>query len=210
MNLTHTPVIALTGGIGSGKSEAAKQFAKLGVPVVDTDEISRALTSDNSPLLSEIGRIFGAEFITAEGKLDRKKLRTYIFAHKEERLKLEALLHPVIYDLALQQLSENAAQFNPHYQILVLPLLFENDRYKSLINQSIAIDCDEHLQVDRAMARSQLSESDVRAMMAAQLPRITRLSRANVVIVNNGSLADLEEKVTEIHKKFINSCIVSK
>ena len=210
MTLIHTPVIGLTGGIGSGKSEAAKHFAKLGVPIVDTDEISRTLTSDNSPLLSEIRRVFGAEFITAEGKLDRKKLRTHIFAHKAERLKLEALLHPVIYDLALLQLSKNADQLNPHYQILVLPLLFENDRYQSLIDQSIAIDCDEHLQVDRAMARSQLSEPDVRAMMDTQLPRITRASRADVVIDNNGSLADLKEKVTEFHKKFINSCIVSK
>jgi dephospho-CoA kinase len=204
------PVVALTGGIGSGKSEAAKQFSKLGVPVVDTDDISRALTSDNSPLLPEISRIFGAEFITAEGKLDRTKLRTHIFKHQEERLKLEALMHPAIYDIAIQQLSANANQLNPHYQILVLPLLFENDRYLSLIDQSIAIDCDEQLQVERAMSRSQLSATDVRAMMAAQLPRITRISRADIIIDNNGSLADLEEKITGIHKKFIKSCIVSK
>jgi len=204
------PVVALTGGIGSGKSEAAKQFSKLGVPVVDTDDISRALTSDNSPLLPEISRIFGAEFITAEGKLDRTKLRTHIFKHQEERLKLEALMHPAIYDIAIQQLSANANQLNPHYQILVLPLLFENDRYLSLIDQSIAIDCDEQLQVERTMSRSQLSADDVGLMMAAQLPRITRISRADIIIENNGSLADLEEKITEIHKNFINSCIVSK
>ena len=210
MSLIHTPVIGLTGGVGSGKSEAAKQFAKLGVPVVDTDEISRALTADNSPLLPEILRTFGAEFFTTEGKLDRTKLRNHIFGCKEERLKLEALMHPLIYDLALQQLHTNADQLNPPYQILVLPLLFENDRYQSLINQSIAIDCDEHLQVERAMERSQLSAPDVRAMMAAQLPRINRISRADVVIVNNGTLADLEEKITEIHKKFIKTCIVSK
>ena len=210
MSLMQIPVVALTGGIGSGKSEAAKQFAKLGVPVVDTDEISRALTADKSPLLHEISRIFGAEFITVEGKLDRNKLRTHIFKHKEERLKLEALLHPAIYNMALQQLSTNADQLKPHYQILVLPLLFENDRYLSLIDQSIAIDCDEQLQVKRVMSRSQLSADDVSAMMAAQLPRITRISRADVIIENNGSLADLEEKITEIHKNFITSCIVSK
>ncbi len=210
MSLIHTPVIGLTGGVGSGKSEAAKQFAKLGVPVVDTDEISRALTADNSPLLLEIRSIFGAKFFTNEGKLDRTKLRNHIFGNKEERLKLEALMHSAIYDLALQQLSINADRLNPPYQILVLPLLFENDRYQSLINQSIAIDCDEHLQVERAMVRSQLSAPDVRAMMAAQLSRINRISRADFVIDNNGSLEDLEEKITEIHKKFINSCIVSK
>ncbi len=210
MSLMQIPVVALTGGIGSGKSEAAKQFIKLGVPVVDTDEISRALTADKSPLLHEISRIFGAGFITAEGKLDRTKLRTHIFRHKEERLKLEALMHPAIYNIALQQLSKNVDQLNPHYQILVLPLLFENDRYLSLIDQSIAIDCDEQLQVERTMSRSQLSADDVGLMMAAQLPRITRISRADIIIENNGSLADLEEKITEIHKNFINSCIVSK
>ena len=202
-------IIGLTGGIGSGKSEAAKQFALLGVPIVDADVIAHELTAADQPILADIRRIFGAEFIATNGELNRAKLRTHIFESADERLKLEALLHPAIHNRALLQLAENEDKLHPAYQILVMPLLFESQRYDGVADKTLVIDCDESLQIRRAMARSNMTEQEVRAMMVAQVSRATRLQRADEVIENNGSLADLTEKVATIHKKFIKTCIVS-
>jgi len=203
-------VIALTGGIGSGKSEAAKQFSRLGVPVVDTDVIAHALTAAGSPMLGEIAHVFGIGFLNADGTLNRAGLRAHILNHPEERLKLEALLHPAIHDRAVELLTNNQNTLHPGYQILVIPLMFENNRYQALVNKTLVVDCDENLQVKRAMSRSQLTEQEVKAIMDAQTTRATRLRRADEVIENNGSVAELIEKVNKIHKKFIKTCIVSK
>ena len=203
-------IIGLTGGIGSGKSEAAKQFELLDVPIVDADVIAHELTAIGQPILADISRIFGADFINPKGALNRAKLREHVFESAAERLKLETLLHPAIHDLALQRLVENEANLHPTYQILVMPLLFESNRYDGIANKTLVIDCDESLQIKRAMARSNISEKEVKAVIAAQISRTRRLERANEVIENNGTLADLTEKVVSIHKKFIKTCIVSK
>lgn len=203
-------VIALTGGIGSGKSEAAKQFINIGIPVVDVDIIAHELTAVGAPILSEIKNIFGHDFLNKDGSLNRTKLRKHVFNNPTERLKLEALIHPAIHKKALEQLAENEHNLHPLYQILVIPLLFENNRYDDVINKILVIDCEETHQISRAMARSQMTESEVKAMMNAQATRATRLSRADEVIINNGSLTELRENISLIHKKFIKTCIVSK
>jgi dephospho-CoA kinase len=203
-------IVVLTGGIGSGKSEAARQFAALGVPIVDTDVIAHELTAAGQPLLNEIRRIFGAEFINTDGTLNRAKLREHVFNNLTERLKLEALIHPVIHQYALKQLAENENHLHPVYQILVIPLLFENNRYNDITDKILVVDCDENLQIKRAMARSSMSESVVKAMMDAQVDRNVRLKFADEIIVNEGTLAELQEKVVLIHKKLIKTCIVSK
>ncbi|NOS97937.1 MAG: dephospho-CoA kinase [Methylotenera sp.] len=202
-------VVALTGGIGSGKSEAAKQFAALGVPVVDTDVIAHALTAVGSPILNDISRIFGAKFLNADNSLNRTKLRAHVFNNPAERHKLEALLHPIIHANALKELAANESALHPAYQILVVPLLFENNRYDGAVDKILVIDCDESLQIQRAMARSQLTEIQVKAMLNVQVARAVRLNNADEVITNNESLADLRNNVTELHKKFIKTCIVS-
>ena len=203
-------IIALTGGIGSGKSEAAKQFAQLGVPVVDTDVIAHELTAAGSQMLSKIEHMFGSEFINKDGCLDRSRLRAYVLNNPSERLRLERLLHPAIYDRAIELLKDNESKFHPQYQILVVPLLFENNRYHNVINEILVIDCDEELQITRAMARSKLTEKEVLAIMAAQTSRKTRLNGADEIIENNGSIAELNDKVNKIHNKLIKTCIVSK
>ncbi|HYN54311.1 MAG TPA: dephospho-CoA kinase [Methylotenera sp.] len=203
-------IIALTGGIGSGKSEAAKQFSLLGVPVVDTDAIAHALTVTGAPLLKIINQKLGGNFLAADGSLNRAKLRSHIFDNKEDRLNLEAILHPAIHALALEKLVQNEMQLRPNYQILVVPLLFENNRYDALVNRILVIDCDESVQIERAMARSNLTESQVKAMMAAQVSRKTRLTGADEVIENNGQLEELVVKVANLHKKFIKTCVVNK
>ena len=199
-------IIALTGGLGSGKSEAAKQFAKLGVPVVDTDVIAHALTANGAPALKQISELFGPQFLTNEGALDRAKLRAHVFAHPQERSKLEALLHPLIRAAALKQLAENEHQQHPDYQILVIPLLFENNQYQTSIHKILLIDCDEQLQIARAMARSHLSQSEAQAILDAQVSRTTRLKLADEVIENNGTLAELTESVEKMHQKLAKIC----
>ena len=199
-------IIALTGGLGSGKSEAAKQFAKLGVPVVDTDVIAHALTSNGAPALKQISELFGPQFLTNEGALDRAKLRAHVFAHPQERSKLEALLHPLIRAAALKQLAENEHQQHPDYQILVIPLLFENNQYQTSIHKILLIDCDEQLQIARAMARSFLTQAEAQAILDAQVSRTTRLKLADEVIENNGTLAELTESVEKMHQKLIKIC----
>lgn len=203
-------IVVLTGGIGSGKSEAARQFSALGVPIVDTDVIAHELTAAGQPLLNEIRRIFGAEFINTDGTLNRAKLREHVFNNLTERLKLEALTHPAIHQHALKQLAENENHLHPAYQILVIPLLFENNRYNDVADKILVVDCDENLQLKRAMARSSMSESDVKDVMDAQVDRNVRLKFADEIIVNEGTLAELQEKVVLIHNKLIKTCIVSK
>jgi dephospho-CoA kinase len=203
-------IVALTGGIGSGKSEAAKQFAQLGVPVVDTDVIAHALTAIGNPILSEICKIFGAGILNEDGSLNRASLRSCVLKDPAQRIKLEKILHPAIYEHAIQQLSSNEKNLSPQYQVLVVPLLFENKRYQNLMDKSLVIDCEESLQIKRVMARSKLTEDEVKAMMAAQTTRAVRLKNADEVIENNGSVEELTEKVKKIHKKLIRTCIVSK
>ena len=203
-------IIALTGGIGSGKTEAANHFATLGIPVVDTDVISHALTATGQPMLSKINLALGPGFITEAGELDRAKLRTYVFDNPEARLKLEALLHPAIHAEAVNQLAQNKKNLNPAYQIVVVPLLFESQRFRTLSHRVLVIDCDEEIQIARTVARSHLSRTQVEAIMAAQVSRATRLEHADNVIENNGTRAELLEKISEFHQNFIKTCIVSK
>lgn len=199
-------VIGLTGGIGSGKSAAADLFAALGVPVVDTDRIAHALTQPGQPALAEIAAVFGEAALHADGSLNRGLIRERVFADSASRHALESILHPRIRTRAVELLAAHA---DAPYQILVVPLLFETQGYAHLIARSLVIDCDEALQIQRAVARSGLSEAAVRAIMAAQLPRAERLARADEVILNNGTLDELAEKVRQKHEKYINTCAVS-
>lgn len=203
-------VVALTGGIGSGKSEASRHFASLGIPVVDTDVIAHELTSIGSPLLEEIQHIFGTHFFNTDGTLNRAKLRQHIFNDANEKAKLEQLLHPAIYQQALQTLKNNEQNQHPSYQLLVVPLLFESTRYQSIANTTLVIDCDESLQIERAMSRSQLTADEVKKLMQAQTSRENRRNLADAIIDNSGSVHELTEKINELHKKFIKTCIVSK
>lgn len=203
-------VVALTGGIGSGKSEASRHFASLGIPVVDTDVIAHELTAVGSPLLQEIQHIFGAHFFNMDGTLNRAKLRQHVFNDTNEKAKLEQLLHPAIYQQAWQTLQNNEQNQHPSYQLLVVPLLFESARYQSIANTTLVIDCDESLQIERAMSRSQLTANEVKKLMQAQTSRENRRKLADAVIDNSGSVHQLTEKINEFHKKLIKTCIVSK
>ncbi len=200
-------VVALTGGIGSGKSAAAKIFAELGVPVTDVDVISHALTATNQPLISNIKTNFGSAYITPEGALNRVAMRKLVFSDEVARAKLNALLHPAIYDAAMLQLQANKDAL---YQILVVPLLFDSPRYLPQINRILLIDCYESTQVNRVKQRSNLPESEIINIIKAQTSRKKQLTLANDVLENNENVEKLREKILDIHQKYLITCIVSK
>jgi dephospho-CoA kinase len=200
-------VVALTGGIGSGKSAAANIFAELGVPVTDVDVISHALTAANQPLINDIKTNFGSQYITPEGALNRAAMRQLVFKDKAARARLNAILHPAIYDEALKQLQQHTSA---PYQILTIPLLFESPRYAPHVNRILLIDCDEKTQIARVKQRSNLAESEIINIIKAQTSRKKQLKLANDVIENNENVENLREKILEIHQKYLNTCIVSK
>ncbi|WP_434633011.1 dephospho-CoA kinase [Chromobacterium sp. CV08] len=197
------PVVGLTGGIGSGKSAAADRFAELGVEVVDTDRIAHQLTGPGGAAMKAIVDAFGAGVATADGALDRAAMRRLVFADPGLRARLESILHPAIHAESVRRLQ--AARGD--YAILVVPLLFESDRYAPLLARSLVIDCSEAVQRERVMQRSGLSENEVRAIMAAQLPREERLRRADDVIDNSGGMAELRLQVDAKHGYYLANLV---
>lgn len=200
-------IVALTGGIGSGKSEASNAFAKLGVPIVDLDAISHHLTAENQPLTHEIIAAFGQEYASKEGTLNRKKMRKLIFDNPSARIQLNAILHPAIHKEAIDQIHTHV---NAPYLVLAIPLLDQESPYISTIDRILLIDCDEETQISRVKQRNNLSEDEIKRIIQAQTPRQVRLSMANDVITNDGNVEKLHAKIEDSHQKYIKTCIVSK
>lgn len=191
--------IGLTGGIGSGKSSAADCFAALGAGIIDTDAISRELTAAGGAAMPSIRDQFGAEYVGADGALDRVRMRIRVFAEALARRQLEAILHPLIGRESRRRLAAARAP----YVLLVVPLLLETGAYRELIRRVLVVDCPEALQIERTIRRSRITESEVRAIMAAQLPRAERLARADDVIHNDGDTAALQARVAELHRQYL-------
>lgn len=193
-------IIGLTGGIGSGKSTVANLFAQHGVPVVDTDEIAHSLSRPPSEALERVARQFGPEYLTAEGSLDRQRMREHIFSSPEEKTRLEAIFHPLIKEEALRQLNQLPA--HTAYALLVVPLLFETGGYADIIDRSLVVDCSEQHQIERAKQRSGLKKTTIEAIIASQCPRKTRIQCADDIILNESSLAHLQSAVSSLHQQY--------
>ena len=191
--------VGLTGGIGSGKSEAAREFARLGATVIDTDVIARELVEPGQPALTEIVEHFGADLLDASGCLDRSKLRQRVFADPHQRRQLEAILHPKIRERALI-LADRA---NTPYCILVIPLLVESGNDYQL-DRVLVIDCPEELQRQRTRRRDGVSEAEVDAILASQASRQQRLSVADDIIVNDAGLERLAAEVKRLNLDYLN------
>lgn len=196
--------VALTGGIGSGKSTVASIFRKLGVCVVDTDEISHQLTSIDGQAIGQIAEAFGPEYVDG-GKLDRVKMRKLVFSDQFSRKRLESILHPLIR----KEVEKGIAAANSPYYMIVVPLLLETDQYRDLADSILVVDCSEHLQVTRAMARSSLTEPEVLSIMKNQVDRSARLSRADDILRNEGSLEELESGALLLHGKYLAKCLIN-
>ena len=199
-------IVGMTGGIGSGKSEAAKCFAELGVPVVDVDTISHELTRAGQPVLQEIVQVFGQEILNNDGSLNRATLRQKIFEDAGARKSLENILHPAIYNQAIAALQKNASA---PYQILAIPLLFENQRYLNIINRSLVIDSTPEMQISRASQRDGLSNAAIQQIIDVQMPRAQRNAMADDIILNQGSVQALKEKIKQLHQQYMNACVIN-
>lgn len=194
-----TFVVGLTGGIGCGKSSTSQFFSDLGIDVIDTDVIARQLTQPNGSAISLIQNTFGSSVITADGALDRNKMRDLVFANSESRHKLEQILHPLILKAVIRRIKQSQAP----YVIVVIPLLFETNDYNHLIQHILVIDCDEQQQLLRTMERSNLSEQKVRSIMATQVTRETRIQKADDVILNNQDIEYLTAQILLLHHKYL-------
>ena len=190
--------IGLTGGIASGKSTVANLFAALGVPIVDTDLLSREVVAPGSPLLRQITDHFTMQVQSSDGTLDRQELRKRIFESPEERKWLEALLHPAIRELTDARCE---AAMGP-YVIVAIPLLVETAG-ESRFDRVLVVDCDPDLQIARLMARDGARREDALRMLAAQAPRAARLAVADDVIHNDGDLASLRDQVAKLHAEYV-------
>lgn len=191
-------LVGLTGGIGSGKSTVANLFAAQGVRIIDTDLISHRLTQAGGAAIPLIRKAFGDHHIDAQGALNRSCMRQLVFADPAAKLKLEAILHPLILAQTRQLAAEPSAA---PYTLIVVPLLFESGRYAGWMDRTIAVDCTQEAQLARTMQRSQLSEAEVRAILAQQLGRTERLGRAEEVIHNDGTLEELKAQVIGMHRR---------
>ncbi|MEO7729232.1 MAG: dephospho-CoA kinase [Burkholderiales bacterium] len=201
-------VIALTGGIGSGKSSVANMLGELGATVVDTDEIAHGLTAAGQPGALEIGAKFGPEYLTADGALDRTRMREHVFSNAPAKKKLEALLHPMIRAEVARRVSIAAGRAGglqpPHYIVIVVPLLIETGAYRDLARRVLVVDCPEEEQVARVVRRSQLTPAAVHAIMATQVSRTERISHADDVVSNDGDLPALRAAVAALHRKYVD------
>ncbi|MEE9692315.1 dephospho-CoA kinase [Aeromonas hydrophila] len=192
-------VVAITGGIGSGKTTIANQFAELGIEVVDADIIAREVVEPGTPALAAIATHFGPEVITPDGQLDRRRLRERVFTDPQAKGWLNALLHPLIRT----EMQRQCAAARSPYCLLVVPLLVEN-RLTALANRVLVIDVDEATQIERTCRRDGVSHEQAQAILAAQASRAERLAAADDVLDNqNGTPEAIKSRILALHETYL-------
>lgn len=195
-------IVGLTGGIGSGKTTVSDMFAELSIDIIDADIVAREVVEPGSDALTEIKQYFGADYINNQGALDRTKLRTRIFSHPDDKRWLNNLLHPIIR----QEMTKQLASAKSKYCILVAPLLLENGLNK-LVNQILVVDINQDTQVTRTLARDPSSATEIKKIIASQMPRQEKLKLADDIICNeNTDLDKLKQNVLMLHQNYLLKC----
>lgn len=195
MSIATRITIGLTGGIGSGKSTVASLLAARGAAVIDTDLISRQLTSAGGAAIEEIAAVFGSELIDATGALDRVRMRSIVFTDPLARQRLEAILHPLIG----AETKRQAAATEAGVVVFDVPLLVESAHWRARVDEVWVVDCAEATQVARVAARSGWTDAAVRDVIASQATRAMRRAAADVVIDNDAlSMADLDAVIDSL------------
>lgn len=194
-------IVGLTGGIGSGKTFIAELFSKLGVIIIDADQIAHALTKPGGAAWAALVAQVGNAYLTPQGELDRAKLRTKIFTDQRARAELEALLHPLIRTAMDEQSRQHTAA---PYLIHVIPLLIESNNWRTRVHRVLVVDCPEALQIKRVMQRSKLQHAEVEAVMANQASRAQRLAHADDVINNSHDNTSLETQIRHLHLRYLD------
>jgi dephospho-CoA kinase len=188
-------VVAVTGGVASGKSEATRRFERLGVPVFDADIAAREALAPGSPGLAAVVHSFGLEALAPDGSLDRRAMRQRVFNDDTARRQLETIVHPIVREVE---------QCTADYAILAIPLLAESggrERWP-FIDRVLLVDVPESVQMSRLMARDGIDRPLAANMLAAQSTRAQRLALADDVIVNDGPLNLLDEAVASLHRRY--------
>ena len=192
-------VVGLTGGIGSGKSAAAEEFARLGAGVVDTDAIARELTLPGGAAMPQVKTLFGDAFVLPSGAMDRDAMRNRVFSDPTAKRALESLLHPMIRDEGERRIAASRAP----YVIYLVPLLAESVDARRRVDRILVVDAPEALQIERVGARSSLAADQVRAIVAQQATRAQRRAIADDLIDNSGTLASLHRQVAALHARYL-------
>jgi dephospho-CoA kinase len=190
--------IGLTGGIASGKTTVAERFSELGVAVIDADAAARSVVAPGEPALTEIFRRFGPAVIAADGGLERRELRNLVFADPQARADLEGILHPRIR----VEMERLAGAAGGPYLVMAIPLLVETAG-RTPVDRVLVVDVPEHVQIERVMSRDACSADQARAIVAAQASRAERLARADDVLPNSGSIAELRRGVDGLHQHYL-------
>lgn len=194
-------VIALTGGIGSGKTTVSNIFKSHDVPVIDTDIIARELVETGKPAYTQIVNTFGEKILTKNNEIDRQALRNIIFSSKAKRLQLEKILHPLIWNEVRTQIS----LFDAPYCIVVVPLLLENSSNLKEVsfNRILVIDIEESIQIERVINRDKSEASIIKNIINSQISRQSRLDAADDILVNENGIDSLRKKVELLHKQYL-------
>ena len=192
-------IIGLTGGIGSGKSAAGNEFSKLGITVIDADLVAKEAASKYSIAYKNIVDHFGNDILDDFENIDRKKLRDIIFSKPSQKEILESFLHPVIKENITNQILSSKSD----YTIIMVPLIFETNSMNQY-QRILVVDCDEELQISRAIKRDNSNKEDIQKILNSQASREERLSIADEVILNNSSIEFLKQEVLKVHKIYMD------
>ena len=190
--------IALTGGIGSGKTSIASIFKSLGVPIIDSDTISKEIILPGKPCFKDIVNEFGEEILTNKGTIDRYKLRDIIFNNDKARIKLENIIHPVVF----KNIDTEISLINYPYCLVIIPLLIET-KSTERFDRILVIDALESLQFERIVKRDDISPILIKKIIKTQAKRKERLRYANDIIVNNDKIINLNKSINTLHKKYL-------
>ena len=191
--------IGLTGGIGSGKTSVARLFAGLGSPVLDADVIAHQLVAKGQPALVQIQQAFGSNIVKPDGSLDRSHLRELVFSDPGQKQKLEAILHPLVY----KTLQAELEQLSAPYCIICIPLLFETNM-PHFVDRILVVDCPVETQIERVKNRDHLSTERIESIIATQVSRTLRKSRADDLVDNSKTDSGLAEQVKKLHNLYIS------
>jgi dephospho-CoA kinase len=193
-------IIGLTGGIGSGKSAAATILKRLGLKIIDLDQITHDLMKPSELGYIEIKKEFGEKYIDTKGAIDRKLLREEIFSSLDLKKRIESILHPIIFEECSKQLNKLKHE---KYIVLVIPLLFETKNYISLIDESLLIDCDLETQIERVIKRDSVSKALANRIIKNQMNRQEKQLLADKVILNDGNINQLKTQLDSYYKKLL-------
>jgi dephospho-CoA kinase len=198
-------VVGVTGGIGSGKSTVCEEFAALGAPVIDTDQVAREVVAPGTPGLAALVAAFGQDILNDQGELDRRRMRQQVFANPALRQQLEAILHPLIRTGTQEKIE--AAGYP--YCLVCIPLLVERGGVNR-VDRVLVIDVPEAVQIARVIARDELTASEAAAIMQSQASRQQRAAVANDVLENSGPLSALRPQIAALHARYLQLAQVAR